>query len=1095
MQYSTLLYQQSLADSDPLVADLTGRERARQNNRIIMIPSESICPAPVLEALGSVFNNVYAEGYCPSLMEGDTEEELADLDFQLVRFRRYADRRFYKGCEYANLVEHLAGRRAAALFATRKNPAENIFVNVQPLSGSAANSAVYDTFVKPGDTVMGLSLMHGGHLTHGSEFNRSGKQYRIVSYEVNRESGRLDYDEIARLANEHRPKMIIAGYTSYPWAPDWKRFRRICDEVGAVLFADVSHPAGMIAAGVYPNPIDYADVTTCTTHKTLFGPRGAIIMTTRKEHADAVMQAVFPGEQGGPHVNKFAAMAVAFKLARTKPFREIQRSIVENARFLGDVLKKNGIGLAYGGTDTHIVLIDLKSVPTSTGFALRGETAVRVLDLAGIVANKNTIPGDTATAEASGIRLGTPWISQRGITREGIEELGSIISRVLTSIRPFSYIGLTGSLPRGKIEAAVLREARERTGSLVRTLDTDPLSVAEPAVPAEPEVTPGASEPENGNSSAHANTAAMLIRGPRAQLFLDRIVTGSTDDLNGQEYTPTLILDKDGTLLAPVSIAAVFAPALKSKPDRRRVDLADTGPAYLLFCRLNDRDIVMEWLDGLADGYVAFDDDIFRKIDGPVVVERIHPDETHVPDEPRHIPDLKPGVSGSDLYRNHPEYFDISKPFFVGKSSIAGPEDGGNREPFAFKPAEKSLKRSRLYESHRALGASMVEFAGWEMPVRYGSIMEEHRAVRERVGLFDISHMGVLEVSGPRATRFLDLLYSNYVPWIGSGESQYGYLLDTDGNVIDDIMLYRRDAERYLVVVNAVNTEVDLAWIRAVNGGSVRLDSRDPLIRAPGPVVIRDLKDELVDLALQGPLSTSLLGKLLSARDRLNLDRLRKNRFITVKLEGIETIVSRTGYTGEENGYELFVHPDNAGALWDLLLKRGKSAGVVPVGLGARDSLRTEAGLPLHGHELAGPYNLSPVEAGFGPYVKLHKPFFIGRSALIARMSESGRTLIRFRVSSRGVRIVKLHDHAVSVRTGRVIGRVTSCAVGSDGLQIGMAWVDSKHAREGLSLAIVAAQRALTQRRGPELETEKKFPLPVMAEIVSRFPENHDITP
>ena len=1110
MDYADLLFHRSLADTDPFVDELIHRERTRQNSKIILIPSESICYVSVREALGSVLGSIYAEGYYPSLMEGESEEELYDLSYQLVRYRRYADRRFYKGCEFANLVEYLAGRRAAALFATEKNPAENIFVNVQPLSGSTANSAVYDAFVEPGDTVMGLSLMHGGHLTHGSEFNRSGKEFNIVSYEVHRETERLDYDEIARLAREHRPKMIIGGYTSYPWAPDWKRFREICDEVGAVLFADVSHPAGMIAASVYPNPIDYADVTTCTTHKTLFGPRGAIIMTTRKEHAEAITQAVFPGEQGGPHVNKFAAMAVAFKLAAEEPFREVQRAIVHNARYLGEILEKNGLRLAYGGTDTHIVLIDLKSVKTSTGYTLLGETAVRMLDLVGIVANKNTIPGDTVTAEASGIRLGTPWISQRGISREGIKELGGIITRVIHSIRPFSYVGLTGSLPRGKIDVDVLHEARGRTASLIKGLAADPRGRERVVMEEKDNKSLNTVTTHSGTLYWSGDVGAVLIRGPRAYLFLDRIITGSVDGLSEEICYQTLILREDETLRAPVSIVPLSPSAAQGEDSRGCSSITERGPACILFFLQKERVDLIPWLQGLADGYVSFDEDVFKKIDGPVVIEPVKGDGVYAMkgraggtsaetsnerDISIQLPDFKPGISVLELYKRNPEYFNMTKPYFVGKNSILKSVVGKRAKEFSFTPDEGALRRSCLYDQHLALGATMVVFAGWEMAVRYGSIIEEHRAVRDRAGLFDISHMGVLEVSGHYATRFLDTLCSNYVPWIECGESQYGYMLDIDGNVIDDIMIYKKDEEQFLIVVNAVNAELDLAWLRAVNEGSILIDRSDPLIRAPGPVSIRNLKEvetvgsnALVDIALQGPRSRHILREITPEKNFDTLDRLQKNRFATMVIAGIDVIVSRTGYTGEEYGYELFLHPDHASTLWNAILERGSVEGVVPVGLGARDSLRIEAGLPLHGHELAGPYNLSPIEAGFGPYVKLHKAFFIGRTALYTRMMESKRILIRFRVNTRGVRIVKLHDHVISRRTGQVIGRVTSSAVGSDGLQVGMAWVDWKIATEGTPIGIIPAQR-----ERPKLEFGKKFPLHVEATILSRFPVKQDM--
>ncbi|MCX6091729.1 MAG: serine hydroxymethyltransferase, partial [Candidatus Bipolaricaulota bacterium] len=373
-------------------------EERRQREKIILIPSESLTPLPVREALGSAFTSVYAEGYPRKAMMRQTEEELADLDAQLAGYRRYSDRRFYKGTEMADLVESLAGRRAAECFATADVPAERIYANVQPLSGAAANLAVYDAFVKPGETVMGMALTEGGHLTHGSEFNVTGRRYRIVSYAIDRGTGKLDYDQIRALARANHPRMIIAGFTSYPWQPDWAKFREIADEVGAILLADVAHTAGLIIGKVYPNPIGHAHVVSFTTHKTLCGGRGAVLLTTNPQIAARLDTAIFPGQQGGPHVNKFAALAVTLKLAKEPAFAALQRRIVENAQHLTRALAENGLVIAYGGTDTHLLLVDLREIKSDTGFVMMGEIASRILDLAGIVCNKNTLPGDRSAA-------------------------------------------------------------------------------------------------------------------------------------------------------------------------------------------------------------------------------------------------------------------------------------------------------------------------------------------------------------------------------------------------------------------------------------------------------------------------------------------------------------------------------------------------------------------------------------------------------------------------------------------------------------------------------------------------------------------------
>jgi glycine hydroxymethyltransferase len=479
-----------LAQVDPDTDAIIGFEEERQARRFVLIPSESMAPLAVRQALGSVFNDIYAEGYPPLRMTRDEEKLVLEHAHQLAYYRRYSDRRFYKGVEYADVIEVLAQRRCAQCFATAQVPAEQISVNVQPLSGAAANLAVYQTFLTPGDTLMGLNLFQGGHLTHGSEFNLSGRLYHVVSYSVDRSTERLDYAAIRALARENHPKIIVAGYTSYPWAPDWVKFREIADEVGALLLADIAHTAGMAVAGVYPTPVGYADIVTFTTHKTICGPRGAVILTTDEDKAKLIDAAVFPGEQGGPHVNKFAAMAVAFHIAQGKPFRDLQHAIVDNAQAFAQSLAQRGLKLAYGGTDTHMVLVDLRAVKTTTGFPLRGEMAARLLDLCGIVVNKNTIPGDDVTALASGIRMGTPWVTQRGLKPEHLDQLADIIARVVTNIHPFAYMGAT-ELPRGKTDLDILEGARRDVDALAaRTLsETRPRGLGYPhfaVVPKDP---------------------------------------------------------------------------------------------------------------------------------------------------------------------------------------------------------------------------------------------------------------------------------------------------------------------------------------------------------------------------------------------------------------------------------------------------------------------------------------------------------------------------------------------------------------------------------------------------------------------------------
>jgi glycine hydroxymethyltransferase len=442
---------------DPLVADLAERERSRQEEKLILIASESRPHPAVLEALASPFTSLYAEGYPPRRMRESSLDELADIDRQMAAHEQLGNRRFYQGTELADVVECLAERRVASCFATESCPAERIHANVQPLSGSAANLAVLEALLKPGDTMMAMALTEGGHLTHGSPYSITGKRYRAVGYGTDPRTGRLDYDAIRELAEAHRPKLLIGGFTSYPWQPDWQRFREIADGVGALLLADTAHTAGLVVGGVYPNPLGIADIVTFTTHKTLCGPRGAVVLSSDEKIARRIDRAVFPGLQGGPHVNKMAAIAVAMHLAQTESFRAMQRQIVANASHLADALVRRGLTLAYGGTDTHLLLVDLRPL------GLAGKLAARVLDSAGIVCNRNVIPGDRDGADAHGIRLGTPWVTQRGMGPRDMDRIAEVVARVLSALASCaSSEDDEEQVPgRGPLAAAIHRAAEE----------------------------------------------------------------------------------------------------------------------------------------------------------------------------------------------------------------------------------------------------------------------------------------------------------------------------------------------------------------------------------------------------------------------------------------------------------------------------------------------------------------------------------------------------------------------------------------------------------------------------------------------------------
>ncbi len=1052
------LFREDLEELDPFMADLIRWEAERQARKLILIPSESYAPKAVREALGSVFQNVYAEGYPPLRMTRDPEERLRDVAWQLAFYRRYADRRFYKGVDYVHLVECVAQRRCAELFAHDSVRPEHIFVNVQSLSGAAANLAIYLALMKPGDVLMGMDLFQGGHLTHGSEFNISGKWYRRVSYGVDPKTERLDYEAIRELAHQHRPRVIVAGYTSYPWAPDWHAFRAIADEVGAYLVADIAHTAGMAAAGVYPNPVGIAHVTVFTTHKTICGPRGACILTTDEAIAQAIDMAVFPGEQGGPHVNKWAAMAVAFLLARTETFRQLQRQIVANARALAEGLKKRGIRLAYGGTNTHLLVADLKSIPTDTGYPVWGEPAARILDLVGVVVNKNTIPGDTMTALATGIRMGTPWVTQRGLDEQDMDTLADLIARLLSAIKPFAYTGLVGTLPRGKVDLDVLEEVRRGVAALAEKAGIDF------------EYTPTGYPHFISWGKGDGRSVALRVTGWRARPFVQQVVAANVADLEPGQSRQTCMLDRRGALIAPVTV--------------RREPSDEWGRDRYLIIPASNGDGVAGWLRALSDGYVLFDEtDVFRKVEGPVVVEEVEiaPAQANTgPDEPQ---------DGLSLLARHPDWFDLTKPYFIGQAALISAAPQGEKAEWRWEELQAPLKRTPLYETHCRMGAKMVPFAGWEMPVWYASVSEEHRAVRETAGLFDVAHMGVFEIAGPHATAFLDAVCSNYVAWLEDGQSLYGYLLDPDGNVIDDIMVYRRRADLYLMVVNAVNEDKDWDWLNAVNERRVVIDRTRPWVQVESPAILRNLKDpssgdrQKRDIALQGPASLPVLLSLADGEEfRTALSRLRRTELVEGTLAGIPVVVARTGYTGEEWGYEIFVHPDEAPRLWDRILEAGERYGVKPAGLGARDSTRTEAGLPLYGHELAGPFHISPIEAGFPGYVKYHKPFFIGRDALLAQEKNRTREVIRFRVDEKGVRRLQTGDPVVN-RKGQLIGHVTSCSIDAEGYLVGMAIVRKQYNIPGTPIAIFPlGGKSLEEAVGAD-----RAVLPVEATVLPRF--------
>ncbi|MCB8925906.1 MAG: glycine cleavage system aminomethyltransferase GcvT [Ardenticatenaceae bacterium] len=1019
------IFHGSLSELDPDLSQLLQREDDRQDSTIILIASESASPEAVREAMSSNFANIYAEGYPREESRRQTEAEIFDMDFELAHYRRYSDPRYYKGVEYADMLEALTRRRAAELFAANGITADQLYVNVQPLSGAPANSAVYTALLNPGDTILGLNLNDGGHLSHGTRINRSGKHYHGETYFVDEKTELLDYDDIEKRAVATQPNIIVAGFSAYPRIIDWQRFRAIADKVGAYLLADISHISGLVASGVHPSPIGIADVVMTTTHKSLCGPRGAMILTHRRDLFRKIDRAVFPGEQGGPHLNTMAALAIALKLANTDKFRALQQRIVDNARHLAQKLEEHGLRTISGGSDNHLLLVDTKSV-SHNGVHLSGDMAARVLDVVGIVLNRNTIPGDVGALNPTGLRLGTVWISQLGFGNAEVDLLAEAIATALNGCTPFTYTALGGKEQlRAKVDFAALQRARE----IVRLLRkvTAPTAVSH----------------------------TIQIRGDEATSFLNYALSSDILALADGDTQPTN-LAIDAQAMVPATLKRLTA-------NRYHLRFADAATAQK----------AVTWLSDLSDGYVNFGD-LYAKLPGAVVVKAIQPEV-----------DLPAPEAGAAV---------ASKPFFIGHAQVNG---GAALPAFSWRePEDAPMKRTTLYDAHVALGGRIVPFGGYEMPVRYEtSVVEEHMAVREAAGLFDATHMGVFDAQGEHVVEFLNTVLSNDVSALNVGQSHYTYLMLPDGSVIDDLLVYRLGAERFMLVVNASNNDKDWAWLNAVNKGEAMIDAERPYAKIQHPVQLRDLRDPQygpecrVDMPLQGPRATDIL---LALCDDPALARRIKGLpwagLTQGNVGGFDLIVSRTGYTGERVAYELFVHPDKAPDLWAALLEVGESMGLKPCGLAARDSTRTEAGLPLYGHELAGSMNLNPGDAGFGSYAKLWKPFFVGRAAFIAHEQARDQVVVRFRMDEKGVRRPDGGDPVLDKR-GKVIGTVTSCAIDSEGYLLGQAVVPVSMSAEGTAVSIYqlgGGQRAI--RVPDSVGIGARLPMPDGATILSRFP-------
>jgi glycine hydroxymethyltransferase len=729
---------------------------------------------------------------------------------------------------------------------------------------------------------------------------------------------------------------------------------------------------------------------------------------------------------------------------------------VKNCRVLTDRLQARGFRIPYGGTDTHLTNLDCTSVTGPGGAALSGDQAARILDIAGIVVNRNTIPGDASAAHPSGIRLGTPWVTQRGLDEGDMNDLADVIADLLMAATPFNLEGRKGELSRAKVDFSVLEDARLRARALAEKAGID----YEPGKTGYPHF-----YYLDDYDDRQEGQIAFDLLGEDVREFVNYAVSSDAESLQAGQSQPTRLYTPAGEVEGVLS-------------------LLDGGGFRLTVPGGRLAGLAAAWLRSLSDGYVSFDEDLLRKLPGPVVVK-----------EASGAGELPAAAQG--------EAVAARKPYFVGIQALdAGAEEYEALPQFSWTDQEGELRRTPLFETHKKLGAKVIPFAGWEMPVWYTSVVEEHLAVRQAAGLFDVAHMGVYQAEGPDAVAFLDSVTGNDIASLEIGESLYTHFLDPEASVIDDLLVYRRGQEKYLVVVNASNDDKDWAWLNAVRAGEVRVDQERPWARAYGrEVILRNLRDPAegadmrVDIAIQGPKSRDILLALgVDHETRKRILALKRTQLCEAVVGGFDLVVSRTGYTGEKMAFELFVHPDQAAALFEALLSAGEPYGLKPCGLGARDSLRTEAGLPLYGHEMGagsiqrGDRDLGVAEGGFGAYVKPYKPWFIGRQAYLAREAGRKGVVARFRFNEKGVRMAHGGD-PVADKRGRVIGWVTSCAVDSQGYLTGQAYLDLKSAEEGTPILIYQGAPGSAGKAPAELLLGDRLVLPSPATVVSRFPK------
>ena len=753
---------------------------------------------------------------------------------------------------------------------------------------------------------------------------------------------------------------------------------------------------------------------------------------------------MFPGEQGGPHMHAIAALATTLKIAKTDSFKKLQHQIIKNCAALTNRLSERGLRIPYGGTNTHLGNVDCKSIVGPDGTPLSGDMAARILDIAGVVLNRNTIPGDKTAMASTGIRYGTPWITQRGLVEKDMIALGDIMADVLHATTPYSLETKKGDAIRAKVNFEVLEDAKIRTRKLAENAGYDGDTSRRTGYPHFFYI--------DDKPVAKTAWTAFELSGHGIRNFVNVVFSSDVELLVAGKSQKTLLHTPKETVEGVIT--CIDATNFQFSLPAEKAGLAGT------------------WLREMSDGYVHFDADLLRRTPGPIYVV-----------ESTRAPVTKAEGDGTAA----------QKPYVIGFTAKVGK----SLPDFTWEEKEpETPRRTRLYDTHKALGAKIIPFAGWDMPVWYTSVVEEHLACRQVAGLFDVSHMGVFQAEGPDAVVFLDSVCGNDIGALQIGESCYTHFLTPDANVIDDLLVYRRGAEKYLVVVNAANDDKDWAWINAAKDGKVKVDNANPSARAFGRnVILRNLRDPKagadmrVDIALQGPKSRDILLSLgVDAPTRRKIMALKRTDLCEAVVGGIDLVVSRTGYTGEKMAFELFVHPDKAVELWNALTKAGEPLGMKPCGLGARDSLRTEAGLPLYGHEMGGEMNLGVAEAAFGSFVKTYKPWFIGRDAYLAREAARTAEVVRFRFTEKGVRMAHNADPIID-KKGKTVGVVTSCAVDSDGLLTGQAYVDLKAAEEGTQFYIFQGAPKTTGKVPAELTIGDRVTLPTAAVIISRFPK------